>query len=187
MERAFQTLQDRLVKALRLDRIDTLEAANALLPRFIAHYNARFGKAPRCPDDAHRGLKISPEHLLWITSEQHARTLSKSLSCQYRGRQYLIQTAGAPAYHLRGARITVRDDGTHESIVLQQGKPLSYRVFARHDLPPRIADDKTVDAHIETAKRRQASAPPTPAANHPWRKPATAPPPQRTMRPTASP
>jgi hypothetical protein len=191
VERAFQTLQDRLVKALRLHRIDTLEAANALLPRFIVHYNARFGKAPRCPHDAHRRLEMSAEQLLWITSEQHPRTLSKSLSCQYRGRQYLIQTAGAPAYHLRGARITVCDDGTHESIVLlQQGKPLSYRVFARHELPPRIADDKTVDAHIETAKRRQASAPPTPAANHPWRKPfnpATAPPPQRTTRRTASP
>ena len=173
VERAFQTFQDRLVKALRLDRIDTLEAANALLPRFIAHYNARFGKAPRCPDDAHQGLKISPEHLLWITSEQHARTLSKSLSCQYRGRQYLIQTAGAPAYHLRGARITVCDDGPDQSVVLlYQGKPLSYRPFARHDLPPRIADDKTLDDMVEQAKRKPAKAPPAPPpAHHPWRKP----------------
>jgi len=134
---------------------------------------------------------MSAEQLLWITSEQHPRTLSKSLSCQYRGRQYLIQTAGAPAYHLRGARITVCDDGPDQSVVLlSQGKPLSYRPFARHDLPPRIADDKTVDAYIEAAKRRQASAPPIPAANHPWRKPfnpATAPPAQRTMRRTASP
>jgi transposase len=172
VERAFQTLQDRLVKALRLARIDTLEAANVLLPRFIAHYNARFAKAPRCPEDAHRRLNVSAEQLVWITSEQHTRTLSKSLSCQYRGRLLLIQTQGAPAYHLRGARITVCDDGTSESIVLlHQGKALSYRVFARHDLPARIADDKTVDAHVEAARRRQVSAPLTPAANHPWRKP----------------
>jgi transposase len=173
VERAFQTLQDRLVKALRLARIDTLEAANALLPRFIEHYNARFGQAPRCAHDAHRGLEISPEHLLWITSEQHARTLSKSLSCQYRGRQYLIQTAGAPAYHLHGARITVCDDGPDQSVVLlYQGKPLSYRLFARHDLPPRIADDKTLDDMVEQAKRKPAKAPPAPPpAHHPWRKP----------------
>jgi len=51
------------------------EAANALLPRFIEHYNARFSKAPRCPHDAHRRLEMSAEQLLWITSEQHTRTL----------------------------------------------------------------------------------------------------------------
>lgn len=71
-------------------RLAGLEAANALLPRFIAHYNARFAKAPRCAHDAHRGLEFGPKQLLWITSEQHARTLSKSLSCQYHGREYLI-------------------------------------------------------------------------------------------------
>jgi transposase len=172
VERAFQTLQDRLVKALRLARIDTIEAANALLPAFIEHYNARFGKAPHCPEDAHRRLNVSAEQLVWITSEQHTRTLSKSLSCPYRGRLLLIQTQGAPAYHLRGARITVCDDGASSSMVLlYQGKALPYRAFVRHDLPERIADDKTVDACVEAALRRQSPPAWTPPANHPWRKP----------------
>ncbi len=95
VERAFQTLQDRLVKALRLAGIDTLEAANACLPDFIAHYNARFAKPPRSQEDAHRRLDIGAEQLYLATCEQHVRTLSKSLSCQYRGRQYLIQTGGS--------------------------------------------------------------------------------------------
>lgn len=170
VERAFQTLQDRLVKALRLARIDTIEAANALLPRFIAHYNARFGKAPRCPHDAHRQLHLSAEQLVWITSEQHPRTLSKSLSCQYRGRLLLVQTQGAPAYHLRGARILVCDDGPDQPVVLlSRDRPLAYRVFARHDLPPRVADDKTLDDMVEQAKRKQARAPRAapPPAHHP--------------------
>lgn len=133
VERAFQTLQDRLVKALRLAGIDTLEAANALLPRFIEHYNARFAKPPRSAENAHRPLEDDAQRLFHITCEQHSRTLSKSLSCQYRGRQYLIQTDGAPAYHLRRAKIVVCDDGADDSIVLlYQGKPLPYRVFARH-------------------------------------------------------
>ncbi|GAB4182463.1 MAG: hypothetical protein Fur0039_27110 [Rhodocyclaceae bacterium] len=118
VERAFQTLQDRLVKALRLAGIDTLEAANALLAPFIEHYNARFAKPPRHPQDAHRPAELDAERLFRITCEQHKRTSSKSLSCQYRGRQYLIQTKGAPAYHLRGAKITVCDDGTEGTIVL---------------------------------------------------------------------
>lgn len=182
VERAFQTLQDRLVKALRLAGIGTLEAANAFLPAFIARYNARFARAPRAAEHAHRALHVSEEQLRWITSEQHPRTLSKSLSCQYRGQLYLIQTAGAPAYHLRGARISVCEDGSEEPIVLlHQGKPLPYRVFARHDLPDRIADDKTVDAMIEQAKKKQAEAiqpaprrPTTPGAGRSNRRPQRA-------------
>ncbi|WP_429500530.1 hypothetical protein ACQUFY_24950 (plasmid) [Robbsia andropogonis] len=57
-------------------------------------------------------------------------------------------------------------------MLLHQGKSLPYRPFARHELPPRIADDKTVDAHIEQAKRRQAS-PYKPPAHHPWKRPIT--------------
>ncbi len=168
VERSFQTLQDRLVKAMRLAGVDTLETANRFLPQFVARYNARFGKPARQPHPAHRPLQISPEQLLWITSEQHMRTLSKSLSCQYRGRLYLIQTGGAPAYRLRGARVTVCDDGSNDSIVLlHQGKPLPYRVFQRHDLPPRLADDKTVDTMVEAAKQRQHHPQPK---SHPWQK-----------------
>lgn len=79
VERSFQTLQDRLVKALRLAGINTLEAANALLPRFIEHYNDRFAKPARHPQDAHRPLEIDAERLSQMTCEQHSRTLSKSL------------------------------------------------------------------------------------------------------------
>jgi len=174
VERAFQTLQDRLVKALRLANIDTMQAANAFLPGFVARYNKRFARPPREPADAHRPLQHTAEQLVLITSEQYVRTLSKSLSCQFRGQLYLIQTAGRAAYHLRGARVTVCDDGHDESIVLlHQNKPLPYRVFARHDLPERIADDKTVNAMVEATKKSQALAPRVPASRskkHPWRK-----------------
>jgi transposase len=172
VERSFQTMQDRLVKALRLAGVGTLEAANALLPRFIEHYNARFAKPPRSAHDAHRPLQLDAEQLRWSTCEQHTRTLSKSLSCQYRGRQYLIQTNGAPAYHLRGAQVTLCDDGADQSIVvLHQGRALPHRVFAHHDLPPRTADDKTVDACVDAAKHCDTTPAWKPPAQHPWRKP----------------
>ncbi|BCB28216.1 hypothetical protein SKTS_31020 [Sulfurimicrobium lacus] len=54
--------------------------------------------------------------------------------------------------------------------MLHQGRLLPYKVFARHDLPPRIADDKTVDAYVEAALQRQAPPRSTPPAGHPWRK-----------------
>ena len=46
IERAFGTLQDRMVKELRLAGISTIAAANTWLPGFIASYNARFGRQP---------------------------------------------------------------------------------------------------------------------------------------------
>ena len=46
VERANRTLQDRLVKELRLAGAATLAEGNALLPAFMADYNARFAKAP---------------------------------------------------------------------------------------------------------------------------------------------
>ena len=44
VERANKTLQDRLVKELRLQGISTITAGNKLLPDFLADYNTRFGK-----------------------------------------------------------------------------------------------------------------------------------------------
>ena len=54
VERAFGTLQDRLVKELRLAGISTIEAANAWVPGFMADYNTRFGRDPENAKDLHR-------------------------------------------------------------------------------------------------------------------------------------
>jgi hypothetical protein len=53
VERANRTLQDRLVKELRLAGAATLAEGNALLPAFIADYIARFAKAPANDKDLH--------------------------------------------------------------------------------------------------------------------------------------
>ncbi|MCP3728790.1 ISNCY family transposase, partial [Paraburkholderia sp. CNPSo 3272] len=57
VERAHLTLQDRLVKELRLRGISTLAEANAYAPSFMAAYNARFAKPPKSEFDAHRPLR----------------------------------------------------------------------------------------------------------------------------------
>src|SRR5712672_2278473 len=56
VERAFATLQDRLVKAMRLQGIATMAAANAWLPGFVADYNSRFAREPASLKDLHRPL-----------------------------------------------------------------------------------------------------------------------------------
>ena len=63
VERVNRTLQDRLVKELRLAGISDMEAANAFLTAFIERYNAKFAKAPLCVDNLHRPMNIEPERL----------------------------------------------------------------------------------------------------------------------------
>ena len=57
VERANKTLQDRLVKELRLRNISTMEEANEYLPSFIKDYNKRFSKPAKSPLNAHRIIK----------------------------------------------------------------------------------------------------------------------------------
>ncbi len=56
VERAIQTLQDRLPKELRLRGISSWKTGNAYLPEFIQHFNQRFSVSPRSDHDAHRPL-----------------------------------------------------------------------------------------------------------------------------------
>jgi hypothetical protein len=57
VERAHLTLQDRLVKELRLRGINNVDAANAFAPEFMADYNRGFARAPHSEHDAHRPLQ----------------------------------------------------------------------------------------------------------------------------------
>ncbi|HEY3345135.1 MAG TPA: ISNCY family transposase, partial [Anaerolineaceae bacterium] len=82
VERVNQTLQDRLVKELRLQGIATWEAGNAFLPAFMADFNQRFGVAPRSPRDAHRPLSAQDDLARSLTW-QEPRTLSKNLTLQF--------------------------------------------------------------------------------------------------------
>ncbi|NTE28323.1 ISNCY family transposase, partial [Agrobacterium tumefaciens] len=82
VERANQTLQDRLVKELRLRGIDTIEAANHYVPEFIADFNARFGKPPRNQKDMHRPL-AAHENLDGAMCRKEVRTLSQALTLRY--------------------------------------------------------------------------------------------------------
>lgn len=91
VERANQTLQDRLVKELRLHHIDNIEDANVWLPYFIADFNQRFAKPANYPKDMHRPVRESKEELDDIFSWQDTRKLSKSLTFQYDKVVYLLE------------------------------------------------------------------------------------------------
>lgn len=90
MERANLTLQDRLVKELRLDKIRTREAANEFAPQFIADFNARFAKPAQRDHDAHRPVRVD-EDLDLIFSWRVQRKVSRSLTLQHDKIVYLLE------------------------------------------------------------------------------------------------
>ncbi|HEM7880614.1 ISNCY family transposase [Burkholderia contaminans] len=89
VERAHLTLQDRLVKELRLRGINTVAEANAYAPAFMAAYNARFAKPPKSDFDAHRPLRAD-ESLELVLTWREPRKVTKSLTVQYDRVMYLL-------------------------------------------------------------------------------------------------
>lgn len=63
VERVNRTLQDRLVKELRLAGVSDIETANAFLPVFTTSFNQKFAKVPARPDNLHRALNVAPNRL----------------------------------------------------------------------------------------------------------------------------
>ncbi|EGD05655.1 integrase catalytic region [Burkholderia sp. TJI49] len=119
VERAHLTLQDRLVKELRLRGISTVADANAYAPAFIAAYNARFAKSPRSDFDAHRPLR-DDENLDTLLTWRETRCVTKSLTVQYDRVIYLLEDTPAnrslvhryiEVWEYPDGRIELRADG----------------------------------------------------------------------------
>jgi transposase len=90
VERANRTLQDRLVKALRIEGIDNIEAANAWCGQFVQSYNARFACDPRSSLDVHQPLRTRDD-LARILAMRESRKLTSKLTLQHGDRQYLLK------------------------------------------------------------------------------------------------
>jgi hypothetical protein len=127
VERANQTLQDRLVKAMRRRGIATMAEGNAYLPEYLAEHNARFAVAPREEATAHRPLPPE-EDLDRILMLCEDRTLSKNLQLSYNRVIYQIQTDRA-AYTMRFAQVQVRESRAGAIAIEYKGRPLAFTVF----------------------------------------------------------
>jgi transposase len=167
VERANQTLQDRLVKELRLRGISSPEEANLFAPEFMADYNARFAVSPRSAEDAHRPLAPG-EDLDRVLVLIERRTLSKNLTVSYKGVVYQIETRRA-AYTMRGAHVEVREAGAGEVQIEYKGRPLPYRVLAEQEREQaQVTPAKLLDVRLAKAGAKQRPKYHPPAA-HPWR------------------
>jgi hypothetical protein len=130
VERVNRTLQDRLVKELRLANISDIDAGNAFLPSFLLTHNERFAVTPVRSEDMHRPLSVSVDKLTDILCHREQRCVGSQLTLSYDRKQIILQR-NANSEDLGGEYVDVYDfpDGRLE--VRSRGLLLPYRVFCK--------------------------------------------------------
>src|SRR6056297_1461019 len=163
VECANRTLQDRLVKELRLADTADMASANAYLPGFIERYNAKFAITPRCMDDLHRALNAEPDRLRDILCLRNERYVGQQISLAYERRRIMLEendiTRGLVGKYVDTYAFV---DGRFE--VRSKGRSLPYKIF---DMDQRvthaaITSNKHLSAVLEHIKEMQDAAPPKP-------------------------
>jgi hypothetical protein len=155
VERAHKTLQDRLVKELRLAGVRTLVEGNTLLPGFMADYNARFAKPPANKKDLHRPLSVGDD-LEDAFAWKEERTLSQALTLQYDKVIFILEPV-EPAKAAIGKRVTVVDYPDGRLSIRYKGVELAYRTFdkLRHVPQAAIIENKRRGAALAFIREQQ--------------------------------
>jgi len=157
VERANQTLQDRLIKEMRLCGVAGIEAANAFAPRFIAIWNDKFAVPPANPANAHRPWTDTEAALDDALARREQRVLSKALTFRAGGRLYCVNTSG-PGTALRGAKVTLHHFLGGVMSVHYKDRMLPVTAFGTYPVPDPAEDEKTIDMRLDAIVAAQPAA-----------------------------
>lgn len=130
VERANRTLQDRLVKQLRLAGISSAEADNAFLPTFMERFNKRFAVRPSRPDDMHRKVNVPTSRLADVLCHREQRYVGAQLTFHY-DRKLVILEPTNTSRALVGKHIELYDHPDRPMEVRSKGVSLPYRIFSK--------------------------------------------------------
>ncbi|HTV74273.1 MAG TPA: ISNCY family transposase [Candidatus Acidoferrales bacterium] len=167
VERANRTFQDRLVKEMRLRRINTIDEGNRFLPEFLETHNKRFAKCPFSDFNAHRS--IGAHNLAHILAAQFERTINANLTIQIDNAIYTLTDSYSRRVLRSGMRIQIHHPRSGTMIVTHNNRRLEYRLTARIERNAAIVNAK--DLREQTPKpRSMPQMVRTPAPDHPWKK-----------------
>jgi transposase len=161
VERVNKTLQDRLVKELRMRNINTIEEANRFLKDcYLEEFNQQFNVMPLCNNDAHRKIKKGTD-LSQIFCEKYERVVSKNLELQFNNTVYQIKL-DKPFNALIGAKVTMlrKLDGT--VLVKYKEKILPVVEYWKQPHNGDIVNSKEIDRFLRERKTVEISS------YHPW-------------------
>jgi len=162
IERLFKTLQDRLVKEMRLAKINTPEAGNKFLTEvFIPKFNAKFGVTPAKNADIHKPLsKTDKKNINRIFSIQETRVVNNDFTIQFKNNWYQL------------AEIQPTTVRPKEKVLVEEWLDGSIHFSLREKylndtlLPEKPKKAKTNPMILTTHKLNWI-----PPKGHPWRKP----------------
>lgn len=164
VERLFGTLQDRLIKELRLQKISTKKEANEFLEKvFIPKFNQKFSVKPRIHSNLHDPLSCKEQKsLASIFSRQTKRTVQNDFTFSFKNQWYQL-TKDQTATVCKKDTIIVEERLDHTIWVRLRSKYLNYKL-----LPTRPKKEKQTSFKqwVLPATTREPYRPPK---NHPWR------------------
>lgn len=166
VERLFRTLQDRLVKELRLVNISTIEEANEFVEKvFIPKFNQKFAVVPQKKGNLHKPLnRFEKTHLDKIFSIQKTRVVNNDFTVRFDKKWFQLSKAQSTLV-LRKDKVLVGEKIDGSIFISLRDKYLNWI-----ELPER---PKKVEMKITALTRNEPSW--KPPANHPWRKPFISP------------
>jgi len=165
IERLWNTLQDRLIKELRLANISTIAEANIFVEKiFIPKFNRQFSVEPRSNVNLHQTLTVKNQsQLSAIYSKQTERTVQNDFTFSFNTRWFQL-TKDQPATICKKDKIIIEERIDGSIHVRLRGKYLNYIILPVR--PTKIKQPWILPATKEEANANQAHVP---APNHPWR------------------
>jgi hypothetical protein len=160
IERTFGTLQDRLIKEMRLAGVRTKEEANLFLEWYLPIYNERFSRMAREEGDLHRPLAkhINLREIFCIKGK---RTINNGYIIKWRGRMFLIEN---PSMAMRRRKVEVMEHFDGEIAIKFNGRYLKFKEII---VPKPAQTLKLEKPRSESVKKKSKYIPP---ADHPWRR-----------------
>ncbi len=162
VEKMNGTLQRRLVKEMRLAKINTIAAANIFLEKvFIPKFNRQFAVVPKKPADLHRKLDEKKlKELDKIFSIQSERTVNNDYTIRFKNNYYQLRQE-QPVIVYKRDKIIVEEHLSGEIKFSTRDKYLDY-----FQLPERPKKEIEIKLPALTKTKLANWIPPS---NHPWR------------------
>lgn len=159
VERVFGTLQDRLVKELRLANISTIEEANKFLKTYIPKFNQKFSVVPKNQANLHKQIdKRTQAKLPQIFSIQSGRKVNNDYTIMFKNKFYQLDEI-QPTTVLKKESVIVEEHLNGELKICLRGHYLNYQI-----LPER---PKKQNIQLCALTRQKSGY--IPPKNHPWR------------------
>ena len=159
IERLFETLQDRLVKELRLEKISTKEEATKYFREvYIPKHNAMFAVPAKDPVNVHRAM-LPTDNLSRIFTVQTKRVVSKVLVVQYKNTRFQLDTTGEYRYLLKKATVLIEENRSGGIIIRHKDESIPYKSIGKIIKNPTIKQVASAKSFQERQVQIQAKDP----------------------------